>query len=71
MLPIPQKLLVKGVRDMVRISDSHERHSVRCVCPARVAGIVRRWAAGAGAGWRFDRVECRGTPVNLNVGTKS
>ena len=36
-LPIPKKLLAKGVRDMVRISDVRMRHRLWHRCPPRVA----------------------------------
>ncbi len=49
MLPIPQKLLAAGVRDMVRISDArYERHQLRHLHPACIARKSLGWTAGLG-----------------------
>ena len=59
-LPIPKKLLRKGVRDMVRISDS--RMSGTCVWRVRAARRARslhRRAARVGARRRSDRARRR------------
>ena len=48
-LPIPKKILEKGIRDMVRISDARmSRHQLRRLRAARRAGEPRRRPAGAG-----------------------
>ena len=49
MLPIPTKLVKQGVRDMVRAERcAHERHQLRRLHPACLAGILYRRSAGAG-----------------------
>ena len=46
MLPIPDKLLRDGVRDMVRISDADERYQLRHLRAARLSRIVAGRSAG-------------------------
>ena len=54
-LPIPQKLLAEGVRDMVRISDARMSRTSYGACVLRGAGGVRRRPVGAGPGRRRRR----------------
>ena len=59
-LPIPKKILEKGVRDMVRISDARmSRHQLRRLRAARRAGEPRRRPARAGRDRRPHRARRR------------
>src|SRR5262249_11336478 len=71
MLPIPTKLLKRGVRDMLRLSDARMSGTsygacilpaVRRVHPARRPGSRHRGAAGAGGERRHDRGRCARPP---------
>ena len=64
-LPIPKKLLEKGVRDMVRISDARMSGTSYGACVLHVApGVVRRRAAGLRARRGHHRAG-RGRPTAL------
>ena len=55
MLPIPKKILKRGIRDMVRISDSRMSGTAYGTCVLHVSPeSYRRRSARAGAGWRHD-----------------
>ena len=65
-LPIPKKLLAKGVRDMVRISDARmSGTSLRRLRPACRAGILHRRAARPGARRRRHRARHPRPPPEL------
>lgn len=63
MLPIPNKLLREGVRDMVRISDARMSGTSYGACAARLARKFHRRPAGLRARRRLDRTQHRRTPL--------
>ena len=63
-LPIPQKLLKQGVRDMVtNLRRAHERHVLRHHRLARRAGIRAGRSASAGARRRHHRAQRAGASL--------
>ena len=62
MLPIPQKLLKQGVRDMVRISGrADERHELRDMRFARISGVACWRSACPRPNRRRNRIGRRGS----------
>ena len=71
MLPIPKKLLEHGVRDMrAHLGRPHERHELRHLRAARVAGVGRRRSAGTRARRRPDRPRRRGAGDSTSTSSR-
>ena len=67
-LPIPKKLLRAGrARHGAHLRRAHERHQLRRLRAARLAGILRRRAAGAGARRRLIELDVPRRKLNLAI----
>ena len=62
-MPLPPKLLERGITDMVRISDARMSGTAYGTVVLHVSRIGGGGPSGAGAGRRRDRAGCGGPPV--------